>query len=285
MLDAVFNHCGDQFWAFQDVIAQGSESRYAGWFIVESYPIRFDPPSYQTCGGASFLPKLNTANPEVQDYLLKVTETWLKEGIDGLRLDVPWKAAPTFWSRFYRTVLSLNPEAYVAAEVWRDSRDWLNGDRAHGVMNYRLRQNILDYAALDHMDAEDFDYEVRQLLDEHGATAHAHLTLLGSHDTPRVRTICNGDVGRTIVAITLQMTLPGVPMIYYGDEIGMEGGSDPDCRRPMIWDRSRWNMPIYEATRKLILLRREHPALRTGSFEPLRVFNGVYAYARVLDSG
>ncbi len=150
-------------------------------------------------------------------------------------------------------------------------------------MNYRLRGNILDYAAFDHMDAEDFDYEVRQLLAEHGDTARAHLTLLGSHDTARIRTVCNGDVGRTLIAIALQMTLPGVPMVYYGDEIGMEGENDPDCRRPMIWDKSRWNMPIYEATKTLIRLRHDHPALRTGSFEPLKVFNGVYAFARAQD--
>ena len=283
VLDAVYNHCGDCFWAFQDVIANGSASPYADWFVVESYPIRFDPPSYQTCGGAPFLPKLNTTNPEVQAYLLQVTETWLKEGIDGLRLDVPWKADSDFWRRFYQTVQHINPDAYVTAEVWRGTRDWLDGDRAHGVMNYRLRGNILDYAAFDHMDAEDFDYEVRQLLAEHGDTARAHLTLLGSHDTARIRTVCKGDVGRTLIAIVLQMTLPGVPMVYYGDEIGMEGENDPDCRRPMIWDKSRWNMPIYEATKTLIRLRHDHPALRTGSLEPLKVFNGVYAFARVLD--
>ncbi len=229
------------------------------------------------------MPKLNTTNPEVQAYLLQVTEMWMNEGIDGLRLDVPWKADPDFWLRFYQTVLSINPDAYITAEVWRGSRDWLSGDRAHGVMNYRLRNNILDYAAFDHMDAEDFDYEIRQLLDEHGETAHAHVTLLGSHDTARIRTVCNGDIGRTLIAIALQMTLPGVPMIYYGDEIGMEGENDPDCRRPMLWDQSRWEMSIYKATRTLIRLRHEHPALRTGSLEPLKVFNGVYAFARVLD--
>ena len=282
LLDAVFNHCGDGFRAFQDVVKSGANSRYANWFEIESYPIRFDPPSYQTCGGAPFLPKLNTQNPEVQDYILKVTETWLAEGIDGLRLDVPWKAAPELWTRFYQTVRRHNPEAYIAAEVWRGTRDWLSGDRADGVMNYRLRQNILDYAAFDHMDAEDFDYEVRQLLSEHGSTANAHLTLLGSHDTARIRTVCKGNLARVKIAIALQMTLPGVPMIYYGDEIGMEGENDPDCRRPMIWDETRWERSIYETTRTLVHLRREHPALNGGDLQILRVFNGVYAYARTL---
>ena len=147
-------------------------------------------------------------------------------------------------------------------------------------MNYRLRSNILDYAAFDHMDAEDFDYEVRQLLDEHGDTARAHLTLLGSHDTARIRTVCKGDVGRTLIAITLQMTLPGVPMIYYGDEIGMEGENDPDCRRPMIWDEPLGSADLrddYTLIRCATSIRRCEPAVS----EPLKVFNGVYAFARV----
>ncbi|MFN8449073.1 MAG: glycoside hydrolase family 13 protein [Anaerolineae bacterium] len=249
VLDAVFNHCGDGFWAFRDVVENGERSPYCDWFSVESFPIRFDPPSYQTCGGAPFLPKLNTENPDVQDYLLRVTDFWMQEGIDGWRLDVPWKASPAFWRRFRERVIRINPEAYIVAEVWRGTSDWLRGDTAHGVMNYRLRSHILDYAAFDHMDAEDFDYEVRQLLTEHGASTPYHLTLLGSHDTPRIRTLCRGDAARTMIAIALQMTLPGTPMVYYGDEIGMEGENDPDCRRPMIWDERRWHSGINAATR------------------------------------
>jgi glycosidase len=175
-----------------------------------------------------------------------------------------------------------NPDAYTVAETWRGTSEWLRGDRVHGVMNYRLRQYILDYAAFDHMDAEDFDYELRQLREEHGPTAAYHLTLLGSHDTARIRTVCKGDVGRLKIAITLQLTYLGVPMIYYGDEIGMEGENDPDCRRPMIWDESRWDREIYDLTRRLIALRHAHPALRTGEFHTLRCYNGAYAYARTL---
>ncbi|MCC6614069.1 MAG: alpha-glucosidase C-terminal domain-containing protein [Anaerolineae bacterium] len=281
VLDAVFNHCGDGFWAFRDVIERGAVSPYYDWFQIESWPIVFDPPSYQTCGGAPFLPKLNTENPAVREHLLHVAEYWLAHGIDGWRLDVPWKASLDFWQQFYARVMAVNPEAYVVAEVWRGAADWMNSGRAHGIMNYRLRQNILDYAAFDHMDAEDLDYELHYLLRDYGETAPYHLSLLGSHDTARIRTLC-GSVERTIIAIALQMTLPGTPMIYYGDEIGMEGDNDPDCRRPMIWDEGRWNRPIHDATRALIQLRHAHPALAEGDLRTLRMFNGVYAYARAL---
>jgi glycosidase len=264
------------------VVKRGAESPYIDWFFVDSLPIRFEPPNYQTCGGAAFLPKLNTDNPGLQSELLRAVLQWTNEGVDGWRLDVPWKVPLAFWRQFREQVLRDNPEAYIVAEVWRGTRPWLDGDTVHGVMNYRLRQLILDYAAFDHMDSEDFDYELHALLDEHGATTPHHLTLLGSHDTPRIRTLCKGDVGRTIIATTLQMTLPGAPMVYYGDEVGMLGENDPDCRRPMVWDSRQWCSPILEATRKLIRLRRTHRALWQGDVRTLRAFNGVYAYARTM---
>lgn len=283
ILDAVFNHCGDGFWAFEDVVRRGAESPYAGWFSVNSYPITMTPPSYQTCGGAAFLPKLNHADPAVRDYLLKVARYWLEQGADGWRLDVPWKVPLDFWRAFRAEVLKVRPDAYIVAETWRGTASWLGGDTVHGVMNYRLREAILDYCAWDHMDAEDFDYELAQLRAEHGASAPYHLTLLGSHDTARILTVCGGDAERARLAAILQFTYIGIPMIYYGDEIGMAGENDPLCRAGMIWDERRWNTRLYETYRRLIALRRAHAALTHGGFEPLTVFNAVYAYHRFQD--
>lgn len=283
ILDAVFNHCGDGFWAFEDVVRRGAESPYAGWFSVNSYPITMTPPSYQTCGGAAFLPKLNHADPAVRDYLLKVARYWLEQGADGWRLDVPWKVPLDFWRAFRAEVLKVRPDAYIVAETWRGTAPWLGGDTVHGVMNYRLRAAILDYCAWDHMDAEDFDYELAQLRAEHGASAPYHLTLLGSHDTARILTVCGGDAERARLAAILQFTYIGIPMIYYGDEIGMAGENDPLCRAGMIWDERRWNTRLYETYRRLIALRRAHAALTHGGFEPLTVFNAVYAYHRFQD--
>lgn len=283
ILDAVFNHCGDGFWAFEDVVQHGALSRYADWFSVNSYPITMTPPSYQTCGGAAFLPKLNHADPAVRDYLLKVARYWLEQGADGWRLDVPWKVPLDFWRAFRAEVLKVRPDAYIVAETWRGTAPWLGGDTVHGVMNYRLREAILDYCAWDHMDAEDFDYELAQLRAEHGASAPYHLTLLGSHDTARILTVCGGDAERARLAAILQFTYIGIPMIYYGDEIGMAGENDPLCRAGMIWEERRWNMRLYETYRRLIALRRAHAALTHGGFEPLTVFNAVYAYHRFQD--
>jgi glycosidase len=284
ILDAVFNHCGDGFWAFEDVRQQGAGSPYKDWFFIDSYPLTSDPPSYQTCGGAAFLPKLNTQNPATREYLLHVARYWLEQGADGWRLDVPWKIPLDFWREFRQVVLSTCPDAYIVAEEWRGAQPWLCSDTVHGVMNYRLRNAILDFCALDQMDAEDFDHELGELRRDHGASAGYHLTLLGSHDTARILTMCHNDVRRVVLALVFQMTYPGVPMIYYGDEVGMAGENDPLCRAGMIWDPERQNHRLHALIRTLIRLRRQHPALTEGAWETLRVFNAVYAYHRFTET-
>ena len=169
VLDAVFNHCGDGFWAFQDVVAHGAASPYAGWFQDVSYPVQSEPPSYQTCGGAAFLPKLNLANREVRDYLLHVARYWIETcDIDGWRLDVPWKAPFDFWREFRTVVKAAKPDAYIVGETWRDTAHWLAGDTCDGIMNYPLRDCILDYCVRDTMDAEDFAHFAARLRAVHG---------------------------------------------------------------------------------------------------------------------
>ncbi|HEX9116276.1 MAG TPA: glycoside hydrolase family 13 protein, partial [Anaerolineae bacterium] len=284
VLDAVFNHCGDGFWAFQDVIEKGDRSAYLDWFFVQGLPIEQNPPSYQTCGGAGFLPKLNLANPQVKQHLLEAAVYWIQEtGIDGWRLDVPWKAPLEFWREFRQVVKQACPDAYIVAEAWRDGLRWLQGDTCDGVMNYPLRDYILDYCARDAMDAEDFDHFATRLLETYGPAAPYQLNLLGSHDTARLLTLCGGDVSRAVLAFTCLLTGVGAPMIYYGDENGMLGENDPDCRRCMEWEPGRWNGTLRAAVKTLTGLRRTHPALRAGGYETLLTFNGVYAYRRFLE--
>jgi cyclomaltodextrinase len=281
VLDAVFNHCGDGFWAFEDLKAKGERSRYASWFHVKEFPISSSPPSYQAYGSAGYLPKLNTLNPEVQEYLLGVATHWIETcGIDGWRLDVPWRVPREFWRRFRERVKGHNPSAYIVAEIWRNPGPWIEGDTCDGVMNYPLRDLIIGFCVNQKIDAEDLNYELDYLLDLYGPAAPYQLNLLGSHDTPRILTLCQGNVDRAAMAATFQFTFIGAPMIYYGDEVGLLGADDPDCRRTMPWDSERWNKRLQEIYRALIRIRRENPALTSENFEGLLAFNNVYAYAR-----
>ncbi|MGD0002825.1 MAG: glycoside hydrolase family 13 protein [Anaerolineaceae bacterium] len=281
ILDAVFNHSGDGFWAFEDLCQHGSASAYADWFFPGGFPIQQDPPNYQTCGGVGFLPKLNTANPALRNYLLHVSRYWLEEAhTDGWRLDVPWKVPLEFWREFRQIVKTTKPEAYIVGEIWRDPAPWLAGDTCDGIMNYPLRDAILDYCVRDTMDAEDFDYVTGCLRQVYGSASPFQMNLLGSHDTPRLLTICGGNIQRAVLAITAQFTEVGVPMVYYGDEVGLEGENDPGCRGCMLWEPQTWNQTLLDVYHTLIRARRDHPALRSDSFESLKVFNGIYAYRR-----
>lgn len=283
ILDGVFNHCGDGFWAFRDLARQGAQSPYKHWFFPAHFPIEQDPPNYQTCGGAAYLPKLNTQDPDLRRYLLQVATYWLEEvDIDGWRLDVPWKVPLDFWEELRRTVKEVNPEAYLVGEIWRDAGPWL--DVFDGVMNYRLRDHLLDYCVRDAMDAEDFVFESKALLTDHSGAAPCMMNLLGSHDTPRLLTLCGGDSRRAMLALTALFTAPGAPMLYYGDEIGLEGENDPDCRRAMIWEEEQWNRAMWRTCQALIRTRRGSAALQRGTWEPLLELNAVLAYRRRYES-
>ena len=278
VLDGVFNHCGDQNPKFTDAVEHGSSSPYYDWFVFQAYEAS---KMFQTCGGANFLPKLNTSNPEVQNYILEVATYWIeKAGIDGWRLDVPWKVDPGLWPCFYKHVKALNNEIYVVHETWRDSSFWLNRGIGDAVMNYQLRDYIFDYALKDAMDAEDFNYFVQRLLDDFRGAALYQLNLLGSHDTARLLTIAAGDIQRVLIAYTLLFTLPGAPMVYYGDENGMVGENDPDCRRGMIWTEKDWNLEIRQHLSKLINIRKSHSALKSGDYRSIMTWNGVLAFSR-----
>ena len=147
-------------------------------------------------------------------------------------------------------------------------------------MNYRLRDILLEYIVSNHLDAEDFSYELLSLKEEHGEAIHAMLNLVGSHDVERIMTGCGGDWNKVYLLYALLMTLPGIPMIYYGDEIGLPGGNDPDCRRCMIWDQNGWNSALFNRIRSLTDLRSNHSALQTGYFRVVYTFNGLLVFER-----
>lgn len=297
IVDGVFNHTGDNFWAFKDVIKNERESPYVDWYFINNFPLTKKPrPNYATFGDAYFLPKLNVDNPEVKKYIFDVVKFWTKMGIDGWRLD----AAPfliknhKFWKEFRILVKNINPNAYLVGEIWlvgenwevlENPKPWLLGDEFDGSMNYRLRDLIIKFFIKEEINAKEFDNKLNYLLKDYPWEATlSMLNLLGSHDTERYLTLCKRVIGKFKLSLIFLMTFPGVPMIYYGDEVGMVGENDPDCRRTMIWDKSLWNKEINDIYRKLIRFRIKHESLRSGNFKTLLVFNRFYVYQRLKGS-
>lgn len=267
VLDAVFNHCGYYFAPFQDVLKKGSKSRYWDWFYIHDYPIKKSPrPNYATFAFEYHMPKFNTSNPEVKEYLLDVARFWIEEvDIDGWRLDVANEVDHAFWREFRQVVKTAKPDAYILGEVWHDAAPWLQGDQFDGVMNYPFTNLAIEFFCKQSIDAKEFANCLNKFMFRYPHQANqVLLNILDSHDTKRLLTQCKGNKKLFKLAVLFQMTYIGVPCIYYGDEIGMVGGDDPDCRRTMIWDKARQDKELLEFYRDCIALRKEHVVLRRG---------------------
>ena len=302
VLDGVFNHTGRGFWPFHHVLETGSASPYRGWFHLDDARldggqplVAYPPPDgpqrsqgYAAWWGLPALPKLNTDNPEVREYLFGVAEHWLRFGIDGWRLDVPGEIDDeAFWQEFRRRCRAVRPDAYLVGEIWRVAPDWLRGDRFDALMNYPLAEAIIGFAAGDRLDTalvashREFSVSIRpldgpafagQIIDLAAAydpdVVAVQLDLLGSHDTPRLRSLLGGDAQGVRLATLLQVAMPGAPCVYYGDEVGLTGGNDPECRAGFPWDETRWEPGLRASVRALLRLRSAEPALRDA---PLRI--------------
>lgn len=290
LLDAVFNHSGRTFAPFLDAREKGQASKYADWFYVREWPLQVvdGVPTYDTFAFEPLMPKLNTEHPEVKAYLFEVARYWIEEiGIDGWRLDVANEVDHQFWREFRQVVKSVNSEAYILGEIWHDSIMWLQGDQFDAVMNYPFTNAVLDFFAYGTIDASSFAQAIgAQLAAYPQQVTEAAFNLLDSHDTPRLLTICGDNEDKLKLAALFQLTYPGTPCIYYGDEVGINGGGDPDCRKCMVWEPEQQNQDLLRFYQESIALRHEHEALRGTdiSFTYTGEENGLIVYERTSGS-
>ncbi|MGM9930604.1 glycoside hydrolase family 13 protein [Pradoshia sp.] len=263
MLDAVFNHSGYHFKPFQDLLQHGEASKYKDWFHPHSLPLDEQKVNYDAFGYVASMPKLNTKNPEVKEYLLQVAKHWILEcGIDGWRLDVANEVDFDFWRSFRKTVKEEKEDAYILGEIWHDSMPWLRGDQFDAVMNYPFLTAILEMFSSETLEPTEFAEKMTKVYHMYPHTVNkAAFNLIGSHDTPRILTECQGDIKKVKQIYTILLTFTGTPCIYYGDEIGMDGGQDPGCRKCMPWDENEQDRDMFEHVQTLIALRKEHPVL------------------------
>jgi glycosidase len=290
ILDGVFNHCGRGFFAFSDLLENGADSPYVNWFHVRRFPLRAYEAgrarNYLAWWGYKDLPKFNTDTPAVRRYLLDVARYWIEQGADGWRLDVPNEIDDdAFWEEFRHVVRAANSQAYLLGEIWDANPRWVNNTHFDGLMNYPLRTAIFDFLA-GKMSSAQFAGQVEGLLSLYPRDyVYAMYNLLGSHDVERALTRLEGDVRKLRLAMLFLFAYPGAPAVYYGDEIGMVGGKDPDCRRAFPWDQTQWNSELRGFIKALTARRKTTPALRGGKFLPLLTGESTpaYAFARVLD--
>jgi cyclomaltodextrinase len=293
ILDGVFNHCGRGFFAFNDLLENGSHSGYRDWFHVSKFPVDAygdgQAKSYRAWWDFKSLPKFNHFNPQVRQYLLGVARYWIEQGADGWRLDVPNEIDDvSFWAEFRGVVKDANPDAYLVGEIWELDPSWVGPDRFDGVMNYPFRKSLIELLTADPPVISTFANAIEGFVSAYGQErARTLYTPLGSHDTERIKTALGGRQDRLRLAFLLQMFYPGVPAIYYGDEIGLEGGKDPDSRRAFPWDEKTWVADLRAWIQRLIQLRHSTPALRRGGFVRLALDEptACCAFGRPMDGG
>lgn len=271
VIDGVFNHTGIDFFAFADIVKNENKSKYLHWFKVHSFPVQLPPakPNYEAWWGLGELPKLMADEPDVKKYLFDATRKWTEMGIDGWRLDVPNEMSHEFWIEWRKLVKSINPNCYIVGEIWEDASPWLKGDQFDAVMNYLFRDAVNLYVVFNKLNTEQFDSLLAIPRKYPKEVQYALQNLVGSHDTERFLTLTKGNTAKAKLSALLQMTYIGAPMIYYGDEIGMMGGRDPDCRRTMVWDTLHWNVDLQNFYKKVIKIRNENPVLRKGNYKTI----------------
>lgn len=304
VLDGVFNHASRGFFFFNDILENGSQSPWVDWFKIIKWPLSpYDgtkPANYISWWDIRALPQFNHDHPQVKEYLMQIGEYWVKKGIDGWRLDVPNEIeTPGFWQEFRTRIKAINCNAYIVGEIWKDARQWLDGTQFDGVMNYLLTESILAFVGGDRLlekyvktapynphpplNAKAFAKKIQKLLSLYPWEIQlTQMNLLDSHDTARCKTVVGEDPQTIELATLLLFTFPGAPSIYYGDEIGLAGGLDPDCRRSFPKE-NQWDLDTLDYHKKLINLRRYCPALCTGEYKFLFADQSVYVFARILE--
>lgn len=270
MLDGVFNHTGTDFFAWQDVLKNRNKSKYASWYIVNNFDFAGSGKArhgdYYTFAFADGMPKLNTNNPEVREYLLNVCETWVKEyDIDALRMDVANELSHVFCRELHERMRKLKSDFYIVGEIWHNSMPWLRGDEFDAVMNYPLSNAVFDFASSPETDTRTLERNINYCFTMYyNQTTRVQFNLLDSHDTVRLVTKTkNRD--KTLQQLVFLFAMPGSVCLYYGTEVLLEGAHDPDNRRCMPWkeiESGTYDEQI-DFTKKLIALRRTHRALRS----------------------
>lgn len=266
VLDAVFNHCSMEMAEFQDVLEKGRKSAYYHWFIIEGEFPEPDKMNYECFAACSYMPKLNTADPGVQDFLIDIALYWIREAdIDGWRLDVSDEVSHEFWRRFRREVKAEKKDCVIIGENWHDAYPYLMGDQYDSIMNYSFTKACLDYFARENFSAKEMADKLNgNLMRNTEQVNFMMMNLLDSHDTHRFFSEVSRSKDKLLAALSLEVIFPGAPCIYYGTEICLEGGYDPDSRRCFDWEEAGKDREVMKLLKQLTALR-ENKVLQYGS--------------------
>lgn len=269
ILDGVFNHTSADFFAFRDIRDKKEQSEYLDWYYIQDFPLIMEwgkKPNYKTFSYAGLMPKLNLQNKETADYVIDVAAYWIREcDIDGWRLDVADEISHVFWKRFRREMKAVKKDVLLVGEIWHYAGDFLEGDEWDSVMNYQFYRSVQDLIVSQSMSASAFIGNLNFMKGNlHQGLERYLWNFIDTHDTARFLYSVGKHVGKQKLAAALLLLLPGMPMVFYGDEVALCGGADPDCRRGMLWEEGRQNQEMLGYYRTLIRIRHDYAVLTEG---------------------
>ncbi|MEW5692349.1 MAG: glycoside hydrolase family 13 protein [Candidatus Hydrogenedentota bacterium] len=288
ILDGVFNHTSTAFKPFLDVLKNQEKSKFKDWFKIKGFPISLNHENnnYECWAGFHHMPALNIENIDVQNYIFKVARYWIREAdIDGWRLDVPFEIPHWFWKKFRKEIRKEKRDACIIGEIWEDGTQYFQGDEFDGVMNYRLKRALETFILDEKEGTRKAVSEINRIYSTYPRAAlYSSMSLLSSHDVPRIYTVLNKSLWKFKLLYVLLFTLPGAVSIYYGDEIAMPGKGDPDCRRCMKWNNlSKIPKNIKYFFKNLIKIRKNNPVLREGEIKFYYHQGDVLTFSRYND--
>jgi len=318
ILDGVFNHTGSDSKYFNKNGKYGSvgayqsqDSPYYEWFNFINYP-----DEYESWWGIDTLPQVREDSESLREYLLtdenSIVKRWIKKGASGWRLDVVDELPDDFVKILRSAVKSENPDAVIIGEVWEDAsnkvaydklREYFDGSELDSVMNYPLKNAMVDFA-LAKIDAVGFDRAIMSIKENYPKPAYyATLNFLSTHDTERILTVLSGkicdnkdEMATAILSfeernrakqllkclVAMQIMMPGVPTVFYGDEVGLEGYKDPFCRKCFPWGNE--DTDIFEYYKKIIAVRNNGNEIKSGEFETIYKYKRCYGFIRYNDT-
>lgn len=277
MIDAVFNHSGLEFFAWKDVVKNKRESKYYDWFFIQ------EDASYFSFAFVDEMPKLNTNNTEVTDYLCQMCKEWIKKwNIDGIRFDVGNEISHSFIKKLHRELKQMKPDLFLLGEIWHDSVQWLQGDEYDSVMNYPFMESLNNFFVNKDLDSKDFMYIMNRCYSLYMSQVNRVLfNFLDSHDVGRVYSRCD-NIDNFFQQLVILVTMPGTPCIYYGTEIAMDGKCGPYNRKPMPWEEMDCGKydSIIEEVQSLIRIRKKYRALKGSEIQWKNTKDRLISYVR-----
>lgn len=263
VLDGVFNHVAFYNPMFEDAVKNGKASKYYSWFMIHNNDdkVDLDKVNFESFGFGKFMPKLNLNNLDTINYVIGICKYYLSNyHIDGYRMDVSDEIPHKFWKKLRFELEKIDPNIFLIGENWHDGHAFVDdGSEFDSLMNYPFTSSVLDFLAYKEINEEEFVSRINMLKVKYkDASNHNMINLLDSHDTARFINLSSFNEDRTLIAFSLLYLYTGIPMIYYGDEIGIGGNNDPDCRKMFIWDESKWNKKRFNSIKTLINIHKTY---------------------------